>query len=328
MGDFTEHLKTLYQPGEQQHWSGRRTSPEIGNQYWYQDIHLGDLRSLDVVKSSSIGLLGYVCDEGVKRNFGRAGAKNGPQAIRDKLGKLPIHYSTKSVIDYGDFICLEDDMESCQKAFSNGISKLISKGVFPIGLGGGHDIAYAHFNGIKDALNNKRIGIVNFDAHFDLRPVESQPNSGTPFNQIIHEFKSKGEHIDYFVIGIQQQSNTRQLFEIAQMHQVSFVFNDVCSNAKNELSTLKQKLKEFLGRNDYIYITIDMDGFASTYAPGVSAPSSLGFSPFFVYKVLKFLFETNKVISCDICELNPIYDTNGDTSALAAKLVDFMVAIK
>ncbi|HCD99044.1 MAG TPA: formimidoylglutamase, partial [Flavobacteriaceae bacterium] len=47
------------------------------------------------------------------------------------------------------------------------------------------------------------------------------------------------------------------------------------------------------------------------YAPGVSAPSPMGFSPFFVVEMLRFLFETNKVISCDIAELNPLFDRDG-----------------
>jgi formiminoglutamase len=44
--------------------------------------------------------------------------------------------------------------------------------------------------------------------------------------------------------------------------------------------------------------------------------------------MLRFLFETNKVISCDIAELNPLFDRDGTTALLAARLVDFMAAIK
>ena len=49
---------------------------------------------------------------------------------------------------------------------------------------------------------------------------------------------------------------------------------------------------------------------------------------FFVVEMLRFLFETNKVISCDIAELNPLFDRDGTTALLAARLVDFMAAIK
>ncbi|MFI8606321.1 arginase family protein [Cellulophaga baltica] len=68
-----------------------------------------------------------------------------------------------------------------------------------------------------------------------------------------------------------------------------------------------------------------MDGFSSAYSPGVSAPSPLGFTPHFVFKMLDFLMDTNKVISCDIVEVNPSLDRDNITSNLAARLVDYVV---
>jgi len=64
---------------------------------------------------------------------------------------------------------------------------------------------------------------------------------------------------------------------------------------------------------------------SSAYAPGVSAPSPLGFTPYFVFKVLVFLFESKKVISFDIAELNPSLDRDKLTANLAAKIIDFVV---
>ena len=68
-----------------------------------------------------------------------------------------------------------------------------------------------------------------------------------------------------------------------------------------------------------------MDGFSSAYAPGVSAPSTLGLTPNFVYEALAFLFQSKKVISCDIAELNPDFDIDKRTADLAAKLVDCLI---
>jgi formiminoglutamase len=212
-------------------------------------------------------------------------------------------------------------MEDCQKALSKTITKLIKNNILPIAIGGGHDIAYANFNGIKAAvkkLSKNKIGIINFDAHFDLRPIEIEPNSGTPFNQILKE----NNDVHYFAIGIQQQSNTKELFEIAKQKKVSYVYNYQCETFND---SLKNKLDLFINNVDYLYVTIDLDGFSSAYAPGVSAPSPLGFSPNFVYSVLAYLFDSKKVISCDIAELNPDFDIDNFTANLAAKLLDFMV---
>lgn len=316
--DFFKDLIIGYRIGKIKNWTGRFSKHE--NQYWHQNIQVSSIEDTATQKTN-IGLVGYICDDGVKRNLGRVGAKKGPKNVRNKLAKLPIHYTNKKVTDFGDVICIDNHVEDCQKGLSKIIGKLISENILPIAIGGGHDIAYANFNGIKMALENKskkNIGIINFDAHFDLRNVEIAPNSGTPFNQILSENKE----ISYFAIGIQQQSNTKELFEIAKEKEVSFVTNFECETFD---INLENKLNEFIEKVDYLYITIDLDGFSSAFAPGVSAPSPLGFSPKFVFDTLAYIFKSKKVISCDIAELNPNFDVDKRTANLAARLVDFIV---
>ena len=318
--DFFKGLKVSYTAGNKDNYFGRVS--KLKNQYWHQEVLVSNIENLQIDNTTNIGIVGYVCDEGVKRNQGRIGARKGPKSIRSKLGKLPIHFENKKITDFGDVICNDNNLEDCQKALSKTISKLIENNVLPIAIGGGHDIAFANFNGIKNAIKNRsknKIGIINFDAHFDLRAVETQPNSGTPFNQILTE----NENASYFAIGIQQQSNTKELFEIAEKKNVSYVSNLECEAFD---SVLKNKLNNFIEEVDHLYITIDLDGFSSAYAPGVSAPSPLGFSPIFVYEVLTYLFQSKKVISCDIAELNPDFDIDDHTVNLAARLVDFIVS--
>lgn len=322
---FKKKLHVDYQPAQRSYWTGRKSNPDLGAQYWHQKIELLPIDNLAVQKEIDIALLGYVCDEGVRRNFGRVGAKEGPKIVRQQLGKLSLHCNGKRVVDMGDIICLEGNMEDCQEAFAEVITNVVCQNILPIAIGGGHDIAYGHFMGLRNAVKHtakNRIGIINFDAHFDLRPVESKPNSGTPFNQIISELKKTGESIEYFAIGIQHQSNTKQLFDIAKNEHVEYAINYDCEPSEDKLQLLQDRLQPFIDRNDYVYVTIDMDGFSSAYAPGVSAPSSLGFTPHFVFKMLQFLFETNKVLSCDIAELNPTFDRDNTTAKLAAKLID------
>ncbi|WP_235841690.1 formimidoylglutamase [Confluentibacter sediminis] len=328
--DLYHQMNVTYQSGQKTHWSGRASHPDLGILYWHQKIALFHINELNEDNKIDIALLGYVCDEGVKRNQGRIGAAQGPKVLRERLGKLAVH-DNKHIADIGDVICVENDMESCQGALSKTVSQLLSQNIFPIVIGGGHDMAYGHFMGIWDAVKNtskKRIGIINFDAHFDLRPIETLPNSGTPFNQIISELENVNETVDYFAIGIQQPSNTNQLFNIAESKHVNYMVNYDCDESIESIKKLQDRLKPFIEKNDHIYITIDLDGFSSAYTPGVSAPSPLGFSPFFLFKLLPFLFETNKVIACDIAELNPTFDIDNRTSSLAAILVDFIVRLK
>jgi len=321
-------LKAKYKSANKANWEGRPSNPDIENQYWHQEIQLIDIEKDSISTDIDIALVGYVCDEGVRRNRGRIGADKGPSAIRERLAKLPVHFDDKKIADYGDIVCVDEELEDCQTLFSKHISNLIQHKIFPIAIGGGHDLSYGHFMGIWnsfDANNKKNIGIINFDAHFDLRPVENRSNSGTPFNQIISELNKKGKSVDYFAIGIQQQSNTKELFEIAKNDHIYYAINYDCESSNTELVALKNRLIPFIKKNDYLYITIDLDGFSSAYAPGVSAPSPLGFTPYFVFKMLSFLFDTKKVISFDIAELTPSLDRDMLTASLAAKIIDFVV---
>ena len=280
-----------------------------------------DLNELGEPKPD-FAILGYACDEGVKRNQGRVGAFDGPRMIRTKLGKVAVHFADQRIVDVGDVVCEDENMESAQALLGDWVNGLLQHDIFPIVLGGGHDIAYGHFQGIWKTMQhypNQRLGIFNLDAHFDLRPVLETGNSGTPFNQIL----SQHSEIKYCVLGIQDQANTEELFKIAQQYGVQFILNHACT--PGNLDKIKEALKVWVDGVDCIYISLDLDGFASAYAPGVSAPSPLGFEPLFCMEVLAFLFETGKVISFDVAELNPQYDVDQHTATLAARVIDWVV---
>ena len=304
-------------------WQGRKVDSQLPPQYWYQKIELHDPESEVISKmEKTVGIVGYACDEGVRRNQGREGAAKGPNAIRERLAKMAFHHDDLSVLDYGDIVT-DKDMESGQKLLGIGIHDLLRNRIFPIVLGGGHDVAFGHYMGIAEYLNDvpdNRLGIINIDAHFDLRMVEDLPNSGTPFFQIHDDMNRRSRKWDYFVLGIQPPSNTPQLFDTAHRLHTKYILSEDCT--MDRLRFVKGMLSSFLDRNDVIYLSIDMDAFSSAYAPGVSAPSPLGLSPHFVFEVVAFLMKSVKVVSCDIAEMNPDYDKDGSTAILAARIVD------
>jgi len=300
------------------HWQGRYSPPEQGIQYWHQAILLADLSRPDWPRAD-IGLLGYASDEGVRRNQGRFGACQGPVAIREALGKLAFHLREKTVVDLGDL--QGPEMERTQTDFAQAIEAILARGVFPIGLGGGHDLAYAHASGIfahlERAAPGARLGIINLDAHFDLRPVVGKGNSGTPFAQILDQW---GQRAGYLPIGIQHAANPPALFEMARHWQVDFIPVEACHWPLSEAVT--QRLQTFIDNYDALYLSIDLDGFSVAYAPGVSAPSPLGFAPAFALAVITQVIASRKLISCDLAEFNPKYDRDGQTGKLAAHLIN------
>ena len=307
-------------------WKGRHTNEGLPPEYWHEHISMLDLNSELKEGSESnkhIALLGYACDEGVKRNLGRIGAKKAADEIRKQLSKLAVHFDDKKLWDAGNIVCDDGDLEATQQALQKAVSVLLKQEIFPVVIGGGHDIAYGHFSGIYDYLKihkpGSTIGIINFDAHFDLRVPVKEGNSGTPFYQISEVLKSEKLPFHYLVLGIQRESNGKELFNRAKHLGVDYVLSEECR--LNNIEKVKNKLRNFITNTDYIYLSIDMDGFASNYAPGVSAPSPMGFDPAFAFELIATIFDSNKVISCDIAECNPSYDYDDHTSRLAARLI-------
>lgn len=317
-------MKTIdaqyYNVGAENIWTGRETNEERA--YWYQVTQLINAQEGTFRDDLKYGIIGYQCEEGVRRNQGRVGAKDGPDAIRRQLSKTACHHN-HDIGDLGNIVCHDEQMEHAQAQLANLVSNAIDQSVFPIVLGGGHDVALGTFNGIvsSEKGKGKRIGIINFDAHFDLRPVVDHGNSGTPFNQILSQ---DANGVDYLVLGLQKAANTKSLFDIADQHNVDYRIAPNCT--MHQLHDIHDLITDFSEKVDVIYITIDMDGFSSAFAPGVSAPSPMGMEPLFVQTCLRLLKFTRKVIAIDIAEMNPKFDRDSCTAKLAARLIDTWVS--
>jgi len=168
-------------------WKGRDDGD--GKQRWHQII--SPLK--EATNPPGIALLGISTDEGVKRNHGRIGAAAGPDMIRKYLTNQAYHLK-RPIYDAGDLYCEQSNLESLQKEQANFVQKLLDQNHFPLLLGGGHEIAFGSFMGLEQHLKpsgtDAPIGIINFDAHFDLRSA-AVPTSGTPFLQIAQYCQSR-----------------------------------------------------------------------------------------------------------------------------------------
>ncbi|MEO9512174.1 MAG: formimidoylglutamase [Flavobacteriaceae bacterium] len=302
-------------------WHGRISNKHL---YLHEKIQCVPLDEITVPPKKSIALLGYSCEEGVKRNQGRVGTANGPKAIKSSLAKFPNHLPNTTLFhDVGAVVCKNGYLEAAQEVLSKAVMTLLEKKQFPIVIGGGHDMAYGHYRGIKNHLDSKKnkqtIGIINFDAHFDLRKNTNGNTSGTPFYQIAKESKEKGTHFNYLCLGIRKDANDRTLFQTAKELDVTYVLSDTFHT--HFLDEINTWINAFIKTVDTVYVTIDLDGFSSAYAPGVSAPSPMGFTPQIVVECLKTIIGSGKLISVDIAEMNPKFDIDGQTAKLAASLI-------
>ncbi|MBO1004405.1 formiminoglutamase [Pseudogracilibacillus auburnensis] len=270
----------------------------------------------DVVKSDErhIGIVGFECDEGVKRNKGRIGAAKAPNHIRKLLGSIPYHYEVKSVIDIGNIQCLDNDLEAAQSNLGKYVAKLINKNFTPIILGGGHETFYGHYLGAREAVgDDKKIGMINLDAHFDLR-MDEIPSSGTMFRQILESDKNA----EYLCVGLQELGNIEQLFKTAEEFGVEYIFETEIQPFEKTFA----KIDAFAKKQDYVIYTICTDVINQAYAPGVSAPAPFGLEPKTVRAITEHVVKLDNFLSFDVSEVNPTLDVADQT----ARLISYVIA--
>lgn len=317
-------MEKNYIPPKEDLWQGRISRSTL---YLHEKVTLVDLSDAKITPDGQInlGILGYACDEGVRRNQGRAGAKEGPDSIRAVLSKMPNHLPGNSMLlDFGNLICTNQDMETTQMLLAKQIDQFLKENIFCIVLGGGHDMAYGHYHGLKQHLGpNSRLGIINFDAHFDLRSNENGNNSGTPFYQIAAECKAANAPFKYLCLGIREDANDRALYDTTSVLGVNYL--EIERFQVRHLDLVTREIDYFIKGLDAVYVTIDLDGFSSAYAPGVSAASPMGFTPEIVLECLKTIIHSDKLVGLDIAEMNPKFDNDQQTARLAASLMHFVL---
>ncbi|WP_111670104.1 formimidoylglutamase [Algoriphagus litoralis] len=311
----------LHQNPSPFNWSGRK-SDQI--EYWHQAIQpVANLKIKDD-SNKKVGILGYSSEEGVIRNQGRTGTIEGPAVIRKMLGSVALHLPENlPVYDYGDVFTLDQDMESAHELISKTSYELLETEHLPVILGGGHDVAYAHGKGVMKYVKEKgeKLGIINLDAHFDLRlPSKGKGHSGSPFYQLAEENPAD---FNYLALGIQRAANPKSLFDTAEKLKARYIVME--EFRLHNWEYIEEQISWFIDSVDKIYLSIDLDGFSSAFAPGVSAPSPMGFNPQIAFKVFELIVKSKKFISLDVVELNPQFDQDNATARLAARSIEYIV---
>ena len=325
----------FYKEADPESWQGRVDSEDVWDlMRWHQAVRLVNLKTekIPALKPGQKGtaIIGYRCEEGVRRNKGRLGTKRGPFVLRKAVSNFPVHFDKSSaIVDLGNICCKERKLEETQQALGELCAKALKKGYALLVFGGGHDVAFGHFSGVRKAFAEANIGVINFDAHFDLRKPDAETgvSSGTPFWQIAREETARGKDFNYLCLAVQKNSNTKCLFDTAESLGAEYIYGD--SFHAGNRAMIERKVQAFIDRMDCVYLTICLDAFAAAHAPGVSAPAYSGLIPDpFFRSIFKMILASGKVVSMDIAELNPDYDVDRRTAKLAGSLAFEYVAEK
>lgn len=306
-------------------WRGRDDGPEPEAQRWHQVIKPWDALPMSRGRRRPIVVIGYPTDAGVRANFGRAGAAEGPAGLRMAMSNLPAP-AAHALFDAGDVAGAADDVDSWQRALAAAVAAVRAGGGIPLILGGGHDQAFGHWLGcVQAAPDGAVVGTINLDAHIDMREfIHGRPHSGTPFSQVHSWCALHGRPFRYMVAGMQVAHNTPALIHRAAAAGAQLVDADAFHPTQE--ASLMHLVDRFVGAVDQVCLSIDLDVFCAASAPGVSAPSPMGIAPDATLRLLlRRVAGSGKVVGIEIAECAPSIDVGGRTARLGAAVADTII---
>lgn len=264
---------------------------------------------------------------GAPYDFGtqwRAGARFGPRAIRDASTLFAFGHA--GAYDYEDDVTYLDDVlmvdigdadivhTDTVKSHANieiAVRKILAAGALPVVMGGDHSVNIPCVNAFSD---QEPIHIVQIDAHLDF--VDERHGVRFGHGNPLRRAAEKSYVTGLTQIGIRNVSSTaREGYDDARR-----MGSDILSVRQFRKLGVEAVLQRIPAGKRY-YVTIDIDGFDPSIAPGTGTPSHGGFVYYEILELLAGLVKRGPVVGVDLVEVAPDYDHTGTTAILAAQLL-------
>lgn len=272
--------------------------------------------------NADVAVLGAPFDFGTQW---RAGARFGPRGIRDASTLFSfghsgaydheddVTYLTEDVkiVDIGDADIIHTDTIKSHKNIEKGVRSILKAGALPVVLGGDHSVNIPCVNAFS---NSGPIHILQIDAHLDF--VDERHGVKYGHGNPMRRAAEKNYVTGLTQVGIRNVSSTSQ-----EGYEDAKAMN---SDILSVRQTRKIGPKNLVGRipkDSNVYVTIDIDAFCPSIAPGTGTPSHGGFLYYEILEILQHLSKQNKVVGIDLVEVAPDYDQSGSTTILAAQIL-------
>jgi len=297
---------------------GRLDLPFVGIATFGKYPYVQDWQALD----ADVAILGAPYDFGTQW---RPGARFGPRAIReasmlfsfghggaydpeDDVTYLP---ADLKIVDMGDADIVHTDTLKSHANIEYGVRQILKAGALPVVLGGDHSINIPCINAFDD---QEPVHLVQIDAHLDF--VDERHGVRFGHGNPMRRAAEKDYVTGLSQIGIRNVSSTaRQGYEDARA-----MGSDILSVRQFRKLGVEQVLARIPAGVRY-YVSLDIDGFDPSIAPGTGTPSHGGFLYHEILELLDGLTKRGSIVGLDLVEVAPDYDHSGTTAILAAQIL-------
>ncbi len=297
---------------------GRLDLPFVGISTFGKRPYVADWSAIE----AEVAILGAPFDCGTQW---RPGARFGPRGVReastlfsfghagaydheDDVTYLP---GDVRIVDIGDADIVHTDTEQSHANIETGVRAILAAGALPMVIGGDHSVNIPCINAFADQGD---IHILQIDAHLDF--VDERHGVRFGHGNPMRRASEKPHVTGLTQLGIRNVSSTAK-----------DGYDDARARGSDILSVRQVRTlgpdatAARIPTGARVYLTIDIDAFCPSIAPGTGTPSHGGFLYYEVLELLQQVAREHEIVGIDLVEVAPDYDPTGSTSILAAQLL-------
>lgn len=297
--------------------AGRLNLPFTGICTFARSPYQDDWSHID----ADVAILGAPFDAGTQW---RAGARFGPRGVREASTLFSFghagaydheddvtYLANTRIVDLGDADIVHTDTVQSHANIAKGVRAIRAAGALPVVIGGDHSINIPCIDAFE---GHDPIHILQIDAHLDF--VDERHGVRNGHGNPMRRASEKSWVSGMTQVGIRNVSSTaREGYEDARTRG-----SDILS-VRQARALGPDGVAKRLPAKAPIYITIDIDAFCPSIAPGTGTPSHGGFLYYDVLELLQHVARSHDIVGIDLVEVAPDYDPTGSTSILAAQVL-------
>lgn len=298
--------------------SGRLDLPFVGISTFGKRPYVADWSAID----ADVAVLGAPFDAGTQW---RSGARFGPRAVREASTLFSFGHAGAydheddavylgadvRIVDMGDADIVHTDTINSHANIEIGVRQALAAGALPVVIGGDHSVNIPCINAFDD---QGPIHILQIDAHLDF--VDERHGVRFGHGNPMRRAAEKSYVTGLTQVGIRNVSSTaKEGYDAARSMGSSII------SVRQARKLGCEGVAALIPEKARVYITIDIDAFCPSIAPGTGTPSHGGFLYYDVLEILQTVAERHDIVGIDLVEVAPDYDQTGSTAILGAQVL-------